>query len=141
LRVSEPDPPPGAPAFERSGSEILRVRLRTLGDGDKASMQAFVASARVARSAPMVIVDIRGNPGGNDTFVTDWFKGLTTGALHYSVTEELHSEVTLQGQANLRICMLASRRLSPADRPGVQRDLGTAMSRIEDAARRGEPFR
>jgi len=141
LRPSEPRPRAAAPAFESSGTEILRMRLRNLGDSDKASLQSFVATAPAARSARAVVADLRGNPGGNDSFVRDWFKGLTAGPLHYVAIDELESEVTLQGNVNWFACKLASKRLNPADRPDVQQTLTKAMSRLEDATARQQPFR
>jgi hypothetical protein len=141
LRASEPGPLAAAPAFESSGTEILRIRLRNLDDRDKTSMQAFVATAPAARSARAVVADIRGNPGGNDSFVQSWFQGLTAGPLHYAAIDELESEVTLQGNVNLHACRLASTSLNPAYRPDAKRMLATAMSRLEDASARRQPFR
>jgi len=141
LRASEPGPRAAAPAFESSGTEILRMRLRNLGDSDKAALQSFVATAPAARSARAVVADLRGNPGGNNAFVRRWFMGLTAGPLHDVASDELESEVTLQGNVNWLACTLASKRLNPAQRPDIQQMLAAAMSRLEDASARRQPFR
>lgn len=142
LRVSESKALPGMPVFERAGGEVLRLRLRNLGDSERASMEAFVATGSMARTARAVIIDVRGNPGGSDTFVRDWFKELTAGPLRYSVIEELQSDVTLQGAVNWLTCKLASKKLQADARSAVEQELSEATKDLEHAADRvRRPYR
>ena len=77
------------------------IRVRSFGDAYPEELNKFVDTAREHRGEPVVIVDIRGNSGGNETWPISWIQGLTgrrAGAVF--ATSELESKTTMAGRAN-----------------------------------------
>jgi C-terminal processing protease CtpA/Prc len=74
----------------------------------------FVASAAELREARAVVLDLRGNGGGSDAFLRDFFLRLTDRPLSYFRSRLVTSEVTLQGDVNFWRCM--------SQRPALARD-------------------
>jgi hypothetical protein len=106
LRVGPEDDDDGA-TFERRDGNVVVLRVRDLDSARRNELEPFVATAVELRTARAILLDLRGNRGGSDDYVTRWFTDLTAGELHYSVIEELRSDVTWQGQANHATCSLA----------------------------------
>ncbi len=78
------------------------IRVRSFGDVAEKQLHQFVLTAFAHRGDPVVIVDIRGNQGGNETWPVQWIHGLT-GERANSVFafSELHCKTTMAGRANL----------------------------------------
>jgi len=77
------------------------VRVRGFGDSDPEDLERFVKTATSHRGDPVVIVDIRGNGGGNERWPINWIEGLTghrAGAVF--TVSELESKTSLIGRAN-----------------------------------------
>ena len=77
------------------------IRIRGFGDSDPDDLERFVATAKSHRGDPVVIVDIRGNGGGNERWPIGWIKGLTgyrAGAVF--TTSELESKTSMAGRVN-----------------------------------------
>ena len=77
------------------------IRVRGFGDSDPDDLERFVATAKSHRGDPAVIVDIRGNGGGNERWPISWIQGLTgrrVGAVF--TTSELESKTSMVGRAN-----------------------------------------
>ena len=77
------------------------IRVRGFGDSDPEELEKFVATAKSHRGDPAVIVDIRGNGGGNERWPISWIQGLTgrrAGAVF--TTSELESKTSMAGRAN-----------------------------------------
>lgn len=91
-------------AYERVDGRVPRLRVRDLSGEREEELAPLVASAAELRSAPAVVLDVRGNGGGSDSPVTAWFTALTDGELRYNTIDELVSEVTCQGTLNVTAC-------------------------------------
>ena len=109
-------------------------------DGQDDSLDRFVGTARELRDERVVVLDLRGNVGGDDAFVRRWFRELTVGDLGSVEVDALQSEVTLQGAINSAECRLQSRRFAanPASVAAGRRELARLRSEL---ARANEPFR
>jgi hypothetical protein len=130
----------GAP-FEIQEGPIAQIRLRTLSESQMVALEDFVASASRLRGARAIVVDLRGNEGGSDAFVRDWFTTLTAGPLRYDVMDELDSEVSTQGRANRWRCQLENPKLDAEARTNIQEELGAMLHDLEEHARDGQPYR
>ncbi|MEM9072257.1 MAG: S41 family peptidase [Myxococcota bacterium] len=104
------------PRFSRENDPPW-LRLRTLVMSHRASLDEFVASAEEVRSAPVVVLDLRGAGGGSDRFLIQWFANLVDDDLRYWDKARLSSEVVLQGGLNFWECVRASR--PPTDEAGA----------------------
>ena len=77
------------------------VRVRGFGDSDPDELTRFVETASRLRGEPVVIVDIRGNRGGNEVWPIGWIRGLTgRRAESVFVFSELESKTNMVGRAN-----------------------------------------
>jgi hypothetical protein len=95
---------------EYKGSELFRyfrlggipvVRIRTFSDHHTEQIDGFLQTADELRGEPCVIVDIRGNGGGNTRWPKEWIRRLTGQAPDLNqVLSELVSRTALVGQAN-----------------------------------------
>lgn len=77
------------------------LRVRSFGDADPGALRRFVESAERYRDEPCVVVDLRGNRGGNERWASDWIERLT-GQRPRSifVFSELESRTTMVGRLN-----------------------------------------
>lgn len=103
-RFRWPADEPSKVTYERLGGRVPRLRVRDLGGDREVDLAWMVADARALRDAPAIVLDVRGNDGGADNAVRDWFAGLTKGELRYNTIDELSSEVTAQGTLNMVTC-------------------------------------
>jgi hypothetical protein len=77
------------------------IRVRGFGDVHEEELGRFVATAREHRGEPVIIVDVRGNGGGNERWPIQWIQGLTgRRAEAVFISSELHSKTTMAGRAN-----------------------------------------
>jgi hypothetical protein len=77
------------------------VRIRSFGDHPKEYIDAFLASASRYRGEPCLIVDIRGNGGGNEAWPRQWVTRFTGHQPdRMQVFTELISETAMIGCAN-----------------------------------------
>jgi len=128
--------------FEQHPGRVSRLRLRTLSPAHTGSLDAFAASSVDLRNAPAIILDLRGNSGGDDTWVMRWFVGLTNGELRYTTIDELASEVTRQGDVNSAVCDLARGDNDQEGKATAEKRLKTARATLANAARTpGRPYR
>ncbi|HEY71124.1 MAG TPA: hypothetical protein G4O08_11130 [Anaerolineae bacterium] len=81
------------------GIPVLRVR--GFGDADPDDLNQFVETGSRYRDEPVVVVDLRGNGGGNERWPVAWIQRLT-GARAESVfaVSELESATSMVGRAN-----------------------------------------
>ncbi len=78
------------------------IRIRSFADEPTDPVNRFVKTASAHRDAPVVVVDIRGNGGGNETWPNRWIQALTgMSPSSVFVFGELHSKTTMAGRANL----------------------------------------
>lgn len=77
------------------------VRIRSFSDMYSKELNQFVATANKHRGTPVVIVDLRGNGGGNEYWSSSWIQKLT-GKRPESVFvfSELESATSMIGRAN-----------------------------------------
>ncbi len=131
-------PDPG-PAFERRPGAVPWLRVRTCGMARRDALERFVASARAAREAPVVILDVRGNGGGSDRFLLSFFAELTSQPLRYFDTLRVSSDVELQGALTFWACQ---GRLG-GDEAGsawMQARVDQAAAALDTAMRERGPF-
>ena len=84
---------------EIGGIPVLRVR--SFSDHYWKELEEFVATADTVKDTPVVIVDVRGNHGGNERWPIDWLKGMTgVRAESIFVFSELRSRTALAGRVN-----------------------------------------
>ncbi len=77
------------------------VRVRGFGDSNPDELSKFVGTASDLRGEPVVIVDIRGNGGGNEVWPIRWIQGLTgQRAEAIFAFSELESKTSMVGRAN-----------------------------------------
>jgi hypothetical protein len=82
------------------GIPVLRVR--GFGDVAQDELRRFVETARVHKDEPVIVVDVRGNGGGNEKWPVQWIQGLTgRRAESVFIVSELHSKTTMAGRANM----------------------------------------
>ncbi len=98
---------PSSPAFELAAGPLPRVTVRTFWSGKDTDLTAFVATGSTLRDAKAIVVDVRGNGGGSDTYAKDWLAQLTSQRLVGSVVDRLDSDVTRQGIVNDNTCQIA----------------------------------
>jgi hypothetical protein len=112
----------------------LRGRPNAHADG---SLERFVASAQELRREQVIVLDLRGNTGGDAGFVRRWFRDLTAGDLGSLEVDSLQSEVTLQGAINSAEC-----RLHAASSPTVIARERRELARLHSELALAEaPFR
>jgi hypothetical protein len=101
VKLSRSEPRYLAYYEEKNVGGIPVVRIRTFGDHPKEYIDGFLASASRSKGAPCLIVDIRGNGGGNEAWPKQWitlFTGRTPNRVQ--VFTELISETAMIGRAN-----------------------------------------
>lgn len=77
------------------------VRVRTFGDYYEVELNEFVKTAKRLKAEPVIIVDLRGNGGGNERWPIRWIQELTgQRAEAVLVTSELESKTSMVGRAN-----------------------------------------
>lgn len=77
------------------------VRVRGFGDSHPDELNRFVETASRLRGEPVVIVDIRGNGGGNEHWPISWIRQLTDQrAESVFAFSELESKTSMVGRAN-----------------------------------------
>jgi hypothetical protein len=78
------------------------IRVRNFGDTLQDELTQFVQTGSAHRGDPVVIVDIRGNGGGNEAWPIAWIQGLTgRRAESVFISSELSSKTTMAGRANV----------------------------------------
>ncbi len=81
------------------GIPVLRVR--SFGDGYAKSLERWLETADDLKGEPCVIVDVRGNGGGNERWPIEWIRRLTgERAESVFIFSELYSRTTIAGRAN-----------------------------------------
>lgn len=128
------------PIFQFRRGKVPWIRLGKFDSRQARVMSQFVASAGLARGAKIAVVDMRGNPGGDDTHARHWFMALTNIGFQYTTINELISEATRQGDINWVTCTLASGRLDDEGRRRFEQKLARYRARYEKE-RQGGPFR
>lgn len=86
---------------EKEISGIPVVCIRSFSDYRRSEMEAFVSTAEKYRGEPYLILDIRGNGGGNSVWPRQWvekFTGYNPG--WYFTYAKFTSRTTLMGQIN-----------------------------------------
>jgi hypothetical protein len=82
------------------GIPVLRVR--SFGDVHQDELHRFVETASAHKDEPVIVVDARGNGGGNEKWPIQWIQGLTgRRAESVFISSELHSKTTMAGRANM----------------------------------------
>ena len=78
------------------------VRVRSFSDYHTDTLHQFVKTASSLRGEPVIIVDIRGNNGGNEHWPISWIQGLTgERAESVFIFSELTSKTTMAARANV----------------------------------------
>lgn len=86
---------------EDSLGGIPVIRARSFGDYYQETLNQFPKTATQHRDDPVVIVDIRGNGGGNERWPISWIQHLTgRRAEAIFVYSELTSKTSMMGRAN-----------------------------------------
>ena len=78
------------------------IRVRGFGSVAEDQLRRFVETGSAHRGEPVLIVDARGNQGGDETWPIQWIQGLTgwrAGSVF--IFSELHNKTTMAGRANL----------------------------------------
>jgi len=118
------------------GIPVLRVR--SFGDGRPEILERWLDTADELRGEPCVIVDIRGNRGGNERWPIEWIRRLTgKRAESVFIFSELHSRTTMAGRAN---AFIHWRHLSPDNDFFVQQSEHYADLRDHFGPGGSEPF-
>ena len=87
---------------EDSLGGIPVIHIRSFADEPTDPVTRFVETARTHRDAPVIVVDIRGNGGGNEAWPKRWIQALTgQSPSSVFVFGELNSKTTMAGRANL----------------------------------------
>lgn len=134
-------PPHQDAAFTETDGEVPVLRVRSFGGMFRGDLLRFVASAPALRDRKAIILDLRGNRGGSDTFPLDFMKGLTSGPLAYHEIDRLQTEVTLQGDVNWTTCELADHHLGAAARKHfVRRNAETHAALDYAISKVGHPY-
>jgi hypothetical protein len=88
-------------AVERIGG-VPVIRVRSFADYYGRELETFLDTAEEYRGEPYVILDIRGNRGGNTRWPRRWISAFTGGYPRLSqALTELVSRTTMTGRANL----------------------------------------
>ena len=78
------------------------IRMRSFSDHHADALNQFVQTASAHKGEPVIIVDIRGNGGGNEAWPIRWIQGLTgQRAESVFIFSELASKTTMAGRANV----------------------------------------
>ena len=78
------------------------VRVRSFSDRYGDALSQFVKTASSHRGEPVIIIDIRGNHGGNESWPINWIRRLTgERAESVFIFSELTSKTTMAARANL----------------------------------------
>ncbi|MFN2245405.1 MAG: S41 family peptidase, partial [Anaerolineae bacterium] len=78
------------------------IRVRSFSDHHAQALEPFVETASAHRGEPALIVDVRGNGGGNEAWPIRWIQGLTgRRAESVFIFSELNSKTTMAGRANV----------------------------------------
>jgi len=86
---------------EKEVGGVPVVRIRSFGDHPREYIDSFLASASRYRGEPCLIVDIRGNGGGNEAWPKQWVIRFTgRGPDRLQVFTELISETAMIGRSN-----------------------------------------
>jgi hypothetical protein len=86
---------------EKTVGGVPVVRIRSFGDHPKEYIDAFLASASRFKGAPCLIVDVRGNGGGNEAWPKQWITRFTgRQPERVQVFTELISETAMIGRSN-----------------------------------------
>ncbi len=135
-----PSEPGGDVAFLRRADSPAWLELRGLNAGHDGSLARFAETARELRHERVVVLDLRGNVGGDEAFVRRWFRELTAGDLGSVEIDALQSEVTLQGAINSAECRLQSPLVvgDPGSAAAERRELKRLRAEL---ARAKQPFR
>ncbi|NNN05670.1 MAG: hypothetical protein HKL90_07195 [Elusimicrobia bacterium] len=93
----------GRPFESRTIDGIPVLSLRTLRLEHASDMERFVATAEKLRREPFIILDLRGNNGGNDGYGVRWLRALTNETIHYGLEKDaLLSPLVGVGEINAR---------------------------------------
>jgi len=77
------------------------VRVRSFSDRYWKQLEHFVETAPSLKDTPVVIVDVRGNHGGNERWPIEWIQGMTgSRAESLFIFSELRSRTAMVGRAN-----------------------------------------
>ena len=125
------------PILQVRGGKVPWVRLGAFDSRQAQLMSQFEASAALVRAARLAVVDMRGNPGGDDTHASNWFRALTNQVFQYTTINEVVSEVTLAGDINWVTCALASGRLDHGGREQFEQKLARYGQQLEQARKEG----
>ncbi|MDH3944624.1 MAG: S41 family peptidase, partial [Anaerolineae bacterium] len=110
------------------------VRVRSFSDPYADALNEFVNTASKHRGDPVIIVDIRGNHGGNERWPISWIQGLTgERAESVFIFSELISKTTMASRANV-FAYLYDRTPNAT----VYRDDAARHSQIAEAFESGE---
>jgi hypothetical protein len=114
------------------------VRISTFSDHDAEEVEGFLSTANELRDEPCVVVDLRGNGGGNTRWPKEWIRRFTGRMPQLSqVLSELVSRTALVGQSNYMAWLEAGPGRSIRDRLEQEREwLAARVDRFdEDGAR------
>jgi hypothetical protein len=101
VKLSRSEPRYASYYEEKTVGGVPVVRIRTFGDHPREYIDGFLASASRFKGAPCLIVDIRGNGGGNEAWPKQWVTRFTGGVPNrVQVFTELISETAMIGRAN-----------------------------------------
>ncbi len=86
---------------ENSLGGIPVLRVRGFGDANPDELSQFVETGSQYRDEPVVVVDLRGNGGGNERWPISWIQRLTgERAESIFAVSELESATSMAGRAN-----------------------------------------
>jgi hypothetical protein len=78
------------------------IRIRSFSDHHADALNQFVETANAHKGEPVIIVDIRGNGGGNEAWPISWIQRLTgRRAESVFIFSELYGKTTMAGRANV----------------------------------------
>ena len=83
------------------------IRVRSFSDHHADALEPFVATGSAYKGEPVIVLDVRGNGGGNEDWPIRWIRGLTgKRAEAVFITAELNSKTSTAGRANTFAYML-----------------------------------
>ena len=128
------------PAFEFLNPEKTQLRIRSFGFSDL--MNTFLESAGFLIQEKALLIDLRGNTGGQIQNGLPWLLAFTTKDLYFDSGHTLTSEVTLQGDINRFAGALASPSLDQTGRKKYQESLSLRKKKYAEYQKkyRGRPF-
>lgn len=114
---------------ERIGG-IPVLRARSFSDYYADELEQFLQAAHKYKGEPYLIIDIRGNPGGNDGWPKRWIARFTgRGPSLKHILTELIGKTTMMGRANLFEQMLAT--YPEKDAPWIQNEISHYRARAD----------